>query len=141
MEQTPGPGEYEHKDDRGHGVTIEKDSLKEDLKIFPLQDNTLLRAQLEKDHNTQFTKEERPEWNKHQVQENMNLKRKVEREPQLERDSKKESLRIYLLQDNMRSNQESIEGPQYSVGEKRYTKIEQTQAQENMNTKMTEDMV
>ncbi|MBK8156469.1 MAG: hypothetical protein IPK55_10975 [Streptococcus sp.] len=70
---------------------MEKDSRKEDLKIFPLQDNTLLRAQLEKDHITQFTKEERPEWNKHQVQENMKLKEEGGKESQLERAQRKKA--------------------------------------------------
>ncbi|MBK8156467.1 MAG: hypothetical protein IPK55_10965 [Streptococcus sp.] len=80
---------------------------------------------MEKDHNTQFTKEERPEWNKHQVQENMNLKRKVERSHNW-RETQRESLRIYLLQDNKEIKSRIIEGPQHSVGEKRHTKIEQT---------------
>ncbi|MBK8156471.1 MAG: hypothetical protein IPK55_10985 [Streptococcus sp.] len=80
MEQTPGPGEYELKEEGGKGVTIGERLKERKPEDLPAPGQYEIKSRI-------------------------------------------------------------IEGPQYSVGEKRYTKIEQTQAQENMNIKMTEDMV
>ncbi|MBK8156466.1 MAG: hypothetical protein IPK55_10960 [Streptococcus sp.] len=113
---------------------MEKDSLKEDLKIFPLQDNTLLRAQLEKATTIL----------------NLRKKRPVEQTPGPgEYELKEEGGKGVTIGERLKERKPEdlpapgqyeiksriIEGPQYSVGEKRYTKIEQTQAQENMNTR------
>ncbi|MBK8156475.1 MAG: hypothetical protein IPK55_11005 [Streptococcus sp.] len=39
MEQTPGPGEYELKEEGGKESQLERDSKKESLRIYLLQDN------------------------------------------------------------------------------------------------------
>ncbi|MBK8156470.1 MAG: hypothetical protein IPK55_10980 [Streptococcus sp.] len=81
MEQTPGPGEYELKEEGGKGVTIGERLKERKPEDLPAPGQYEIKSRI-------------------------------------------------------------IEGPQYSVGEKRYTKDwSKLQAQENMNTKMTEDMV
>ncbi|MBK8156474.1 MAG: hypothetical protein IPK55_11000 [Streptococcus sp.] len=78
---------------------------------------------MEKDHNTQFTKEERPEWKQTPGPGEYELKEEGGKGVTIGERLKERKPEDLPAPGQYEIKSRIIEGPQYSVGEKRYTKI------------------
>ena len=111
-----------------------KNLRKENLKIYLHLVNMRSNQESLKAHNTLLEKNDFLRLSKLQAQENMSLLKKKDMESQLVKDTKSAHPKMYLLQDNMKSSQESLRDHNTPSMKEEKVRLSRLLAQVSMNS-------